>query len=270
MSEVEEDAVVETDAEAVVDDAPAELSAEDRALAMGWTPQGQFKGDPAKWVDAETFVKRGEEFLPFLKANNKRLEQALERQSKETAKLKTTLEKFGEYHSKTEARVYAQALKDLQAEQAAAVEANDLGAVQEITGKIVELNKDAAGPKADDAPGGPPKEWIAENKWYETDRVMRGAAFEIAQEMADQGKSPDEQLAEVAKRIRVEFPHKFENPNRRQAAAVEGSGSVRVRSGKTYADLPADAKQMCDEFCRDIPGFTRDKYVKDYAWEQSK
>ena len=31
---------------------------EEQALTLNWTPQDEFKGNPDKWVDAETFVKR--------------------------------------------------------------------------------------------------------------------------------------------------------------------------------------------------------------------
>ena len=48
---------------------------EDRAAQMGWVPVDKFRGDPAHWVDAETFVKKGEEVMPILRANNRRLEE---------------------------------------------------------------------------------------------------------------------------------------------------------------------------------------------------
>ena len=32
---------------------------EERAHRMGWRPLNEFRGDPAKWVDAAAFVARG-------------------------------------------------------------------------------------------------------------------------------------------------------------------------------------------------------------------
>ena len=38
--------------------------AETAAREMGWRPKEEFRGEAEKWVDAETFVSRGEHFLP--------------------------------------------------------------------------------------------------------------------------------------------------------------------------------------------------------------
>ena len=48
---------------------------ETRALAMGWQPKEQFKGDPSKWRPAEEYVQRGEELLPIVQASERRLRQ---------------------------------------------------------------------------------------------------------------------------------------------------------------------------------------------------
>lgn len=242
-----------------------EPSLEDKALRMGWTPKGQFKGDPEKWVDAEAFIKRGEEFLPFLKANNKALETALEKSNREMAAMKRTMDQFKEFHSKTEARAYERAMKDLQSQQEQAVAAGDVDGVREITKEIVALNKDVAPKPKDDGPTVDLDAWKAENTWFETDRAMRGAAIEIAEELTEKGVLGEDQLKEVSKRIKAEFPHKFDNPRRREPGAVESGGSARRPAGKTYADLPADAKAMCDDFVKQKL-LTREQYVKEYQW----
>jgi hypothetical protein len=232
---------------------------EAEAREMGWLPPGEFKGDPTKAVDAETFVKRGEEFIPFLKAANKRLEKQVEQVTK-------TLAKFKDHHDKTEQRAYDRALKDLKAELAIATKAGDEAAVEEIADQLADLKAEAT-PKGE-APTHDAEiidAWIAENAWYKSDDVMAAAAAAIASKLESQGLTDTaKQLAEVTKRIKAEFPHKFENPRRREAGAVEAPGAGRAARGKTYADLPPDAKKMCDEFVRDIPGFKREAYVKDY------
>ena len=48
---------------------------ETKARTMGWLPKEKFKGPESSWVDAEQYVKRGEEILPILKANNDKLVQ---------------------------------------------------------------------------------------------------------------------------------------------------------------------------------------------------
>ena len=54
--------------------------------------------------------------------------------------------------------------------------------------------------------------WAAKNSWFGTDRAMTYTAFEIHKDLTEkEGYDPnsDEYYAEVDKRIRVDFPHKF-------------------------------------------------------------
>lgn len=255
MSDVEIPAEV---ADAVAQDAtPADV--ETRARDMGWKPLDQFKGDEKDFIDASEFVRRGEEILPIMKASNARLEKEVQRLSK-------TLEKFADHHSKTEARAYARALSELEARQAEAVEANDHQAVKEITKEIVDLNKEVSKPKADEADDGEEAfdNWKSENPWFEKDAGLRSAAIGIAEEIKNDFKDPIKQRAEVSKRIKAAFPEKFSNPNRTRAAAVEGVGAGPKTTGKSFSDLPADAQKMCAEFERDIKGFKREQYVKEW------
>lgn len=269
MSEVELD-----DTNSALDDvntgdaggADNEPSTEDRALSMGWTPKGQFKGDPEKWVDAETFVKRGEEFLPFLKANNKRLEQALERANAKVTGLEKAVQQSIEHMSRADKRAYEQAMRDIQGRLDTAAEAGDVEGVRAAATELTDLAKDAkAEAKPEDGEPAEVAAWRADNPWFDKDPAMRGAAKAICEEISAGGvKDYAKQLEIVSKRIREEFPHKFENPNRKAPAAVEGSGSPARKAAKTYADLPPEAKSMCDDQVRAIKGFTREKYVKFY------
>jgi hypothetical protein len=164
-------------------------------MAMGWTPKGQFKGDPEKWVDAETFVKRGEEFLPFLKANNKRLEQAHDRANAKIAALEKTLTAFAEHNTKTEQRAYERASRDIQARLDAAATLGDVQGVRDATDELVSLTREAAAPKPatptpQNGPDAEPEaltDWKAENPWFGKDAAMRGAAIEIVNELIADG-----------------------------------------------------------------------------------
>ena len=72
----EPEAVEGVDALHVVEDegGQQELSTEDRARAQGWRPKDEYNGNPDRWVDAEAFVKRGEEELPVVRERNRHLE----------------------------------------------------------------------------------------------------------------------------------------------------------------------------------------------------
>ncbi len=47
---------------------------EQEAHNLGWVPLDQWRGDPEKWTDADTFVKRGKEIMPILRKNNEALQ----------------------------------------------------------------------------------------------------------------------------------------------------------------------------------------------------
>ena len=55
--------------------------------------------------------------------------------------------------------------------------------------------------------------WGAKNKWFGTDTAMTYTAFDIHNKLEAEGYDPqsDEYYAEIDKRIRLEFPHKFDN-----------------------------------------------------------
>ena len=65
-----------------------EVNVEQEARTLGWVPQEEFKGDPNRWVDADTFVERGHTVMPILRKNNERLETLVKQQAEELNKMK--------------------------------------------------------------------------------------------------------------------------------------------------------------------------------------
>lgn len=250
-------------------------SAETKALRMGWKPQEEFNGDKSKWVDAETFVKRGEEFLPFVQANNKALEAKNRELDKELKKLKRTLEEFSDHHTKTEKRIYERTVRELQSRQDAAVEAGDVSEVRTITKELAELQAEVTAKPAPTHPNGwSPDfadafdEFTGENAWHGKDKAMTVLFNQEHDDLLAEnpGWSHERRFREALKRVKEEMPHKFENPNRAKPAPV-GDGATpgaRRSNGRSYADLPPEAKAACDKFVRNIPGFTREQYTKDF------
>ena len=56
--------------------------------------------------------------------------------------------------------------------------------------------------------------WASQNSWFGTDKAMTYTAFEIHKDLTEkEGYDPNsnEYYAEVDRRIRVDFPHKFGN-----------------------------------------------------------
>ena len=77
--------------------------------------------------------------------------------------------------------------------------------------------------------------WAAKNSWFGTDRAMTYTAFEIHKDLTEKegfDPSSDEYYAEVDKRIRVDFPHKFGTSENKQTAAPVQTVASATRSVK--------------------------------------
>jgi hypothetical protein len=250
------------------DDAQEKQEAtEKRAREMGWRPKEEFKGDPDKWTDAMTYVQRGETVLPIIKAERDRLRT-------EIAEIRSTVKQFAAHHATVEKRAYEKALADARRELNQAVKEGDEKTAEAKAEEIAELraNKPAEGKEAIKEIAPEVKEWLADNRWFHTDELLRDYATRLHDRfLRDRPDlSLEENLALVSKDVKKRFPEKFDNPYRSKPPAVEGSSGAASRGNgkKSYADLPVDAKAACDRFVKTIPGYTRDKYVKEFFGEQ--
>ena len=85
--------------------------------------------------------------------------------------------------------------------------------------------------------------WAAKNSWFGTDRAMTYTAFEIHKDLTEkEGYDPssDEYYAEVDKRMRVDFPHKFgKNETKQTTAPVQTVASAKrsVKPGRKVVRL---------------------------------
>ena len=85
--------------------------------------------------------------------------------------------------------------------------------------------------------------WAAKNTWFGSDRAMTYTAFEIHKDLTEkEGYDPnsEEYYAEVDKRIRVDFPHKFGNTEQKQSTApvqTVASASRSVKPGRKQVRL---------------------------------
>ena len=95
-----------------------------------------------------------------------------------------------------------------------------------------------------DEPSDPMAEaWAAKNTWFGKDRAMTYTAFEIHKDLVDKegyDSKSDEYYAEIDKRIRVDFPHKFAKTDNNQSTnPVQTVASVKksVRPGRKTVKL---------------------------------
>jgi hypothetical protein len=251
----------------------AAAAVEAEAAKMGWTPKDQFKGDPAKWRPADEFVERGKNMLPIVQATVKR-------QEREIAELRQTTKEFADHLSKTEQRAYDRALLDLKQQRKEALAAGDGDTFEKVDEAIVDLRKEAeakaakaAPAKADDDPVY--AEWEGRNTWLK-DPKMSAFGTAAANYLRSTGETAQgaEFLELVTKEVKAKFPDKFTNPRREAAPAVEGAAPAARKGGKSYADMPADARAACDRMAKngfggDEKGVAKFKadYVKQYFEE---
>ena len=190
-------------------------------------------------------------------------------------KRKTTETKFSkvneDYVKQFENRV-KDGLDAAQKSLALAIENSDAAAQIEAQKKIAALSidearlnalkeqqtttKEVSAPKLSDAntlpentpqslPTPDPKaeDWASNNSWFGKDRAMTFTAFEIHKDLVErEGFDPqtDEYYAEIDKRIKVEFPHKFDTKETQTSKPTQNVASVKrtaVRQGKQTVRL---------------------------------
>ena len=80
------------------------------------------------------------------------------------------------------------------------------------------------------------EDWASKNRWFGTDRAMTFTAFEIHKDLVEkEGYDPksNEYYEEIDKRIRVDFPHKFDKSESIQTTRPVQSVASASRSAKT-------------------------------------
>lgn len=245
-----------------------QLTVEQEALHLGWIPKEEFKGDPEKWTDAETFVRRGKELLPILRKNNETLQGQvgrLEGQLAETRQIiaqhTEEMEAMKDLQKKAVKDAVQRAREELRASLRTAKESGDLDAEVEITEQLGEVNRQLkdldnvptvkAPPETKTPPPDPDTlAWISRNPWFESDAALQGLTMGLAQKIKSSqatsgltGKAFYDKLDEML----VEYL-----PSRRQAPSkVEGGRGSGGGSGggseKSFSSLPTDAKAECEK-----------------------
>jgi hypothetical protein len=180
-----------------------------------------------KWREAQ---RQADEALKFA-----------ENQKKQKESLQKKYSKVEQAGVKDREQRITSGLQAAAAKLAAAKEAGDLAAEVEANKEIARLGYEEARlneakaayedmakaePKEQEIPKVTPQQtaqpdpkaeaWGARNKWFGTDTAMTYTAFDLHKKLVDEeGYDPasDEYYAEIDKRIRLEFPNKFDTTN---------------------------------------------------------
>jgi hypothetical protein len=109
--------------------------------------------------------------------------------------------------------------------------------------------------------------WAEKNAWFGEDRVMTTAAFAVHQGLIeDEGFDPqsDEYYTELDKRMRREFPHKFQSQKSGGGTQVASAGSSASRSTKQgRRTVKLTPSQVAIAKKLNVPLEEYAKYVKD-------
>ena len=263
IEEVKDESVVETGA-------PEQETKTEESVKVEEKKQDENLEDYSKGVQARIAKltrkmreaeRREQAAIDYAKAvENKRL--ALEKRFEKTD---------ADYVKKFETSIQT-GLEAAQKELAAAIEAGDANAQVEANKRIatlafenakldqakqgreekqaekpVNLNQggEVSQPAMDDPinPDTRAEDWASKNTWFGRDRAMTYTAFEIHKDLTEkEGYDPnsDEYYAEVDKRIRIDFPHKFGNTDTKQSTApvqTVASASRSVKPGRKQVRL---------------------------------
>lgn len=236
---------------------------EQRAMDQGWVPLDQWQGDPDDWRPAKEFVDRGEllKSISELRHENKRIKEGVD--------------EFRKHHIKMREVEYNRALAALRAEKKAALEEGDADKVVTIDDQIAETREahKAAQNEVVETPATPQVDpdlvrWEARNPWYRQDRAMKAVADEVARDLVNRGeRNPSRIMEEVEKEVRKSFPHKFENPNRQRAAAVEGATKTGRTASKSEVHMTDAEKAVMNKILRSGI-ISKEDYLKEFKARQ--
>jgi len=110
--------------------------------------------------------------------------------------------------------------------------------------------------------------WAEKNSWFGEDRVMTGAAFALHTELTEEqgfDATSDEYYGEVDRRMREEFPHKFQTPKKTGGAQVATAAASASRkphhTGRRSVRLSPSQVAIAKKL--GVPLEEYAKYVKD-------
>ena len=287
-----DEAEAEVVTEAPEGETPAETGAiqaelEGRARRMGWRPKEEFRGDPHRWTDAQSFIERGEAELPVLRERYRTLDDRFARSEGElrqtrdqVSEMTKVLNEFRDFSARAEQRAYSKARSELERQMEDAAAGADQAGYRRAKAEFdaLEPPKPVAAvaetpPKKEEAPPAQRVEpvvqsWVQENEWFNRDPILNAYATARHGQLLTEkpGLSLSENLAEVRREVIDRFPDKFGNPKRErpQVVATPASPPPRKQGGKTFEDLPVEARAAYERAKRWMPDYKKEEYLKTY------
>lgn len=256
---------------------------EERAADLGWTPKEAWVekgGDPDKWRSAEKFMEYGEQNVAFVrKSMEKEMDAKLAKATKDfddrVAKLENVTstaitaaaDKAEEQRQGLIKRWTAHKAKAADDENLAEFNKADV-ALKALEGKAPQ--------NADTQQTGPSSESTAFhtkmmpliNQSTDVQKFADDAAITIRRDNPNMQEADyfKELETRISEKFGDDFPQFFGRQAKRPAAVDSSDGDSGGGDGKSYADLPPEAKKVCNEFVKDKV-LTKEQYVSSYFGE---
>ena len=212
---------------------------------------------------SESVKKRIAKLTHKMREAERQKEEAIEYAKRQTADAEKYRRRYesldGDYTKEFEKRVTS-GTEAIKTKLAAAIASGDVNAQVAAQAELAQLSMDATrlarlkevnekvvaqAPETTAEQASPPQPqrqpdpkadaWAQKNPWFGTDNAMTYTAFDIHKQLVEQegfdGQS-DEYYAEVDKRIRLEFPHKFDTNKGTTAEPVQTVASANRPAAK--------------------------------------
>ena len=214
----------------------ADLAIEARAREMGWHPLAEYRGPPGKWKPAADFIARGENILPIVRDQNRRLTERVGKLEGEITSLRSTageqlqiIKELRDMGQRANQAGYDRAMGEIKAKQRQAVESGDTKAYDQLVEQAEALEGSRSRTNGAHVPPEPPatpappaaparpqvsaavEAFVSENKWFNNDAFLTRKMIDRHVDVIQEGQIFDEaeQLAEAKSRIMEEFPERF-------------------------------------------------------------
>jgi hypothetical protein len=260
---------------------------ESKARSMGWVPKERWRGPQESWQDAESYVKRGEQLLPFLKSQTATLESQLAAEREARARIENDLKGAQEaidtlqsFKSEVKERIDTADESALARQLAEAREAGDTLKEIQLMRTLAARDEPKSEAKATPAPKPIPRfeetpegrTFVQNHPWWESDPIMKSAALGVGQKLAAEGKlnglTPiqraeliaSETLSWAGRAQPSSAPSRVEG-GRSSEAAAPGEGE------HSLADLPPDAREAMKRQAKFLVGPGR-RFKTEAEWQK--
>lgn len=279
---------MDTTTEETQTEQPQITQAETDARERGWVPKEEFRGDQSKWVDAPQYLQ----INGHLRNDRDRVRADLDQVKQQNSTLQAQLRAQQAALDALQETVVETKTTDLKADEAdlttqikAARSSGDFDLEESLRDKRDKVRREAEKLSVDkpvdrvNTGGGEDKtqtpefrQFLADNPWFESDRVMAAASVAILAELNASGQTkdltPSQRYALAAQKTKERFGMETKQVSRMEGSRGGADSGGGDGTGKSYQDLPAEAKAACDRASARVVGQGK-KFKTEADWRKS-